>query len=186
MIGKHVYLVSSEKQTRELGKKYSEEILSSLARVKRGFARRPLASEIICLYGDLGNGKTTFVQGLAEGLGIKQRIISPTFTIVREYEMPVYSSSEGVPDGTPESRSSTDDSSRQARIINFYHIDLYRIQSENDLKTIGIEEILSDNSAIVAIEWAEKLGSLLPEKRWEARFDYIDENKRKISLQKTS
>ena len=112
---------------------------------------------LVALYGDLGSGKTAFAQGMAAGLGIKRRIISPTFIIVRKYEL---------------------------RIRNFYHIDLYRVQSERDFEALGIEEILNDEKSIVIVEWAEKLGSLLPEKRWEIGFEYLDEETRKITINK--
>src|SRR3989344_3335881 len=91
------------------------------------FAKVLKKEDIVCLYGDLGSGKTTFVQGLAEGLGIKSRIISPTFIIMRSHEL-----KNGM----------------------FYHIDLYRIGSERDLEGLGIEEIINNKSNIVAIEWA--------------------------------
>lgn len=122
----------------------------------RNFAKNLKAGDILCLYGDLGSGKTSFVQGLAKGLGIKGRIISPTFIIAREYEM---------------------------GDLNFYHIDLYRTQSMHDLLSIGMDEILENKNNIVAIEWSEKLLDLLPKKRIDLRFEYIDEEKRKITIQ---
>jgi len=120
------------------------------------FAKNLKGGDILCLYGDLGSGKTSFVQGLAKGLGINRRIISPTFIIARHYEM-----------GN----------------LNFYHIDLYRTQTTQDLLSIGLDEILENNSNIVAIEWAEKLNELLPKKRIDLKFEYIDEEKRKITIQ---
>ncbi len=164
-------ITSSSENTQEYGVQFAKKILSSLTRRRFGMYQtvRPLANVVICLYGDLGSGKTTFTQGLAKGLGIKKRIISPTFVIVRSYE--VKSQKSKVKTTTQNSKF-------------FYHIDLYRIATEEDLKTIGIEEILNDPHAIVAIEWAEKLGSLLPKKRWDIRFEYVDEEKRRITIKK--
>lgn len=108
------------------------------------------------LYGDLGAGKTTFVQGLARGLGIKKRIISPTFVIVRTYKI-----------GSK----------------NFYHIDLYRIENGKDIEGLGIGEIMNDPKSVVVIEWAEKLEDLLPKERIDIYFEYLDENKRKIAYE---
>lgn len=119
------------------------------------FAKKLHGGDVVALYGELGSGKTTFVQGLAKGLGVHRRIISPTFIIVRKYE---------------------------SGIRNFYHIDLYRIESERELVGLGIEEVLSDREGIVAIEWAEKLGRLLPKKCWEAQLDHIEENRRRIRI----
>lgn len=87
---------------------------------------------VVALEGELGAGKTIFAKGFAEGLGIKDTIISPTFVLVREHPIP-----------------KTDKT--------FYHIDLYRLE---DSKTIGLEELL--HSGVVLIEWADKVKSKLP------------------------
>lgn len=126
------------------------------------FAQSLQEGTILLLYGDLGSGKTTFVQGLAKGLGIKSRIISPTFIIAREYEV----RGKG----------------KALRVKKFYHLDLYRTQTEGDLKGVGLEEIMSDPEAIVAIEWSEKLGLLVPEKRVEIHFKHLREDKRQITV----
>ena len=122
----------------------------------RDFAKNLKAGDVLCLYGNLGSGKTSFVQGLAKGLGITRRIISPTFIIARRYEI---------------------------GDLNLYHIDLYRTQTLQDLLSIGIDEILEDDNNIVAIEWAEKLLDLMPKKRVDLKFEYVDENKRKITIE---
>ncbi len=122
----------------------------------RDFAKNLKAGDVLCLYGNLGSGKTSFVQGLAKGLGITRRIISPTFIIARRYKI---------------------------GDLNFYHIDLYRTETVQDLRSIGMDEILEDDKNIVAIEWAEKLLDLIPKKRVDLKFEYIDENKRKITIE---
>lgn len=118
------------------------------------------AGDIACLYGDLGSGKTTFVQGLAQGLGIQRRIISPTFIIMRTYEV---------------------GSSKK-----FYHIDLYRTETEHDIKGLGILELLGDQKTIVAIEWPEKMGGLVPKKRVDVYLESLNENERKITFKHVS
>lgn len=139
-----VFVTNSFKETQKLG---------------RDFAKILKKGDIVYLYGDLGSGKTTFVQGLAEGLEIKQRIISPTFIIVRSYKLGVGS---------------------------FYHIDLYRIESERDLEGLGIEEIINNKNNIVVIEWAEKLKSYLPQKRIDVKFFYKSDKVRKITFSLTT
>ncbi len=114
----------------------------------------------LALYGNLGSGKTTFVQGFAKGLGIKSKIISPTFIIVRKYDIRI--------------------KKQESRIKNFYHIDLYRIESEKDVEGLGLKEILNDKSNIVAIEWPEKIEKILPKKRINLYFEYLGDNKREI------
>ncbi len=122
------------------------------------FAMTLQAGDIVCLYGDLGAGKTTITKGVARGLGVKDRIISPTFSLVRQHEID------------------------NKLIKTFYHLDLYRLENEDEIKSIGIEEILSDPQGVVLIEWAEKMNNLLPKKRREIRIENIDENRREITI----
>jgi len=116
--------------------------------------------ETLCFYGELGSGKTTFIQGLAKGLGIKKRVLSPTFIIMREYQI----------------------RGRKRKAKRFYHIDLYRIKNKEDVEVLGLEEIWSNPENIVAIEWAEKIKEILPKKRIDIYFEYVLGNQRKISL----
>jgi len=140
-----VFITKSPKETQKLG---------------YNFAKALRKGDIVCLYGDLGSGKTTFVQGLAIGLGIKNRIISPTFVIVRSYKVRI--NDEGL-------------------IINdFYHIDLYRVENEEDVKELGIEEIINNKNSIIVIEWAEKLKSYLSQKRINIEFYYRADDTREI------
>lgn len=117
---------------------------------------------VIALYGNLGSGKTTFVKGLAKGLGIKREIISPTFIIVRTYKIKF--------------------KKHNLRFKNFYHIDLYRIESLKDIEGLGIYELMDNPENLIVIEWAEKIGNLLTENRVNIRFEYISENERKIII----
>ena len=91
--------------------------------------------QVICLYGDLGVGKTVFTKGLADGLGITEPIQSPTFTIVREYE-------EGR--------------------LPFYHFDVYRIGDIEEMEEIGYDDYFFGNG-ICLIEWAELIEEILPD-----------------------
>lgn len=107
---------------------------------------------LICLFGELGSGKTVFVKGLAQGLGIKEfSIKSPTYTYIREHN-------------------------------HFYHIDLYRLEKIDELLWHTIQEILEDKRSIVVIEWADRLGDILPKKRITVHMQYLDENSRKITI----
>lgn len=142
------YITKSAQSTFNLGKKIGNYLTSSSER----------GDIVICLYGELGSGKTTFIQGLAKGLGISHLVPSPTFIIVRHYGL------------------TTD------RFSSFYHIDLYRLEDEKELEGLGLNGFFSDPASICAVEWAEKLKKYLPKKRIDIRFEIIDTNKRKITI----
>ena len=141
-------ITQSAQETQKLGEKIGRDLKASLSTDKR----------VVALYGELGGGKTTFIQGLAKGLGIKKRILSPTFVFVRQYPL-----TKGI----------------------FHHVDLYRINNLTDAKGLGLEEIFVDSEAIVAIEWAERIKEILPEERIDIYFEYLGEEKRKIKIIKS-
>lgn len=105
----------------------------------KDFAKKLEAGTVICLYGELGAGKTAFVQGLSEGLGISAYITSPTFTIVNVYE------SGKMP---------------------LYHFDMYRLEDSSEAYEIGYEEYIYGNG-ISVMEWPERVADILPEKRYD-------------------
>ena len=112
--------------------------------------------DVIALYGDLGGGKTTFTQGLAKVLGVKDnyRINSPTFVLIKEYEAK----------------------------LPIYHMDLYRLDNLKDIEDVGIEEyIYGDGVAI--IEWAEKIKKILPKEHIAVKFIVKGESKREIKIE---
>lgn len=113
---------------------------------------------IIALTGNLGAGKTTFTQGFAKGLGIKDTINSPTFVLLKRYVVP---------------------DKKQF----FFHLDLYRLENEQELKNLGIEEILENRENIILIEWAEKAENLLPKKYTNIYIDNLEEDKREIIVE---
>ena len=110
---------------------------------------------VIALTGDLGSGKTAFVQGLAEGLEVPDEyyITSPTFTLINEY-----------PGRFP-----------------LFHIDLYRLDGISDLEDIGLDELLY-GQAVIAIEWAEKMSHNLPAEHLAMTFEITADDYRKIRL----
>jgi tRNA threonylcarbamoyladenosine biosynthesis protein TsaE len=125
---------------------------------------------ILALSGDLGSGKTTFIQGLAKGLGIKQRIISPTFIILRTYDIKQTTKNNGL-------------KTENRKLKTFYHIDLYRLEDniKNELKNLGMGEIMSDPTNVVAIEWAERAKDYLPKSTKWIRFEHLGGDRRRIS-----
>ncbi len=93
--------------------------------------------QVIALHGELGAGKTTFVQGVALGLGVRSRVASPTFVLINEYT---------------------------AGGVRLVHVDTYRLgaAAAGEAAAIGLEELLDAGDAVVAIEWAERVAALLP------------------------
>lgn len=111
---------------------------------------------IIALSGELGSGKTTFAQGFARGLAIKDKITSPTFLIIRQYPIP-------------------------GQINFFYHIDLYRLENI-ELKSSGLEEILKDSTNVILIEWADKISNNLPNHSKKISLNRVKEDIHEIVL----
>jgi len=112
------------------------------------------AGDTLCLYGDLGAGKTNFAYGIAQGLEVtEQYITSPTFTFVNEY----------------------------TGRVPFYHIDLYRINDPGELENIGFEEYL-ESDGVTVIEWAERAENELPAKNLSVYLSSLDETNREIGF----
>jgi tRNA threonylcarbamoyladenosine biosynthesis protein TsaE len=108
----------------------------------------------VFLYGDLGAGKTTLIKGIASAFGIAERDTgSASFVIVAEYET----------------------------FPPFYHIDLYRIEREEDIEAMGIWEYI-DSGGVAVVEWAERL-SEIPEDAIKIKINYVDENSREIFIE---
>jgi len=131
------------------------------------FAKSLKGGEIIGLIGELGSGKTVFVKGLAKGLGIKEIITSPTFVILKEYDiLRPKIHLRGVSKG----------------LRKFVHVDAYRVESIGDIISAGIEDFLGRKDVIIVIEWAEKIKEILPKSTIYINFKYKDKNKREISI----
>jgi len=118
--------------------KYIAKNESETVSIGRNIANMLNAGDILCLYGDLGAGKTTLVKGIARGLGIKKQITSPTFALMNIYPI------------------------KPAKLV---HVDTYRLKDEQELVDIGIEDYLGVSDAICIIEWPEKMKKLLKKKK---------------------
>jgi tRNA threonylcarbamoyladenosine biosynthesis protein TsaE len=119
------------------------------------FAKKLQGNEKVCLIGPFGAGKTTFVRGFVAAFGIDPRKVqSPTFTLVREY-------------GDKK---------------KIYHVDLYRLEKENDIFEAGIHELLGTDE-LVLVEWADRLQKYLPEERIEVLFEHAPDTQREIVIE---
>lgn len=134
-----IFYTSSHEETVELGRQIGKGLK---------------AGAVIALTGELGAGKTSFTQGIAEGLGVTSYVKSPSFTIVNEYK------------GT----------------LPVYHIDLYRLGDVNEIYELGIDEYLY-RDGVTIIEWAEKAYPILSEEYILIKFFYTGEKTRKINIE---
>lgn len=154
------YLTKSSVETQNLGKELAKKVL---------VRKSATAALIIGLRGDLGAGKTTFLQGFARGLGITEKILSPTFVILKKFKI------------TSNKRQATSDKGFK----NFYHIDCYRLKNEKDLEVLGFKEIILNPENIVAIEWPERISKILPQNIIKIKCTHFKKDKRKIIIHKS-
>lgn len=132
----------SEEETIAAGERFSQQLESG---------------DVVALYGDLGSGKTRFVKGISRGLGVKETVASPTFTIINEH--------------------------RDGR-FPLFHFDFYRLRSTAELDDIGFEEYIYGNG-ICLLEWADMIREKLPEKRFDVRCELGEsEHDRIITIQR--
>jgi len=149
------FLTNSPNQTKKLAENLAKKFL------KRKIKKKAF---ILGLSGDLGGGKTTFLQGFAKGLGIKEKILSPTFLIMRKFKIRV------------------DSSSNWRGFVYFYHIDCYRIRKPKEILDLGFEKIILNPQNLVAIEWPERIKKIIPKNTIWIKFEFRDKNKRKIVI----
>lgn len=121
-----------------------------------GLGKRLSRGDVVALYGDMGSGKTTFTKGIGKGLGVKdaRHINSPTFVLIKEYsaDMPMY------------------------------HLDLYRLDSLEDIENIAVDEYLYNSDGVTIIEWAEKIKKILPKRHIAVTFKIRSEKERYIDI----
>jgi tRNA threonylcarbamoyladenosine biosynthesis protein TsaE len=138
------------KETEKIAQVFLDKILNN--------KKRRSGALVVALSGDLGAGKTAFTKAAGKHLGIKEKISSPTFVIIKSYEL---------------------------RIKNYkklFHIDAYRLKNEKELLHLGWEEIINNQEHLVFIEWPENVSKVIPT---DAKFIYISHNKnghRKLEL----
>jgi len=133
---------------------HSAEETAELGRCLAGELGPP---KLVVLRGELGAGKTTLIKGIAEGFhaASQENVTSPTFTLIHEYRGPG---------------------------VNVYHVDLYRVDTQRELDTLGLDDLFDENS-VVLIEWGEKFARFLDERDVEITIERLGENDRKITTE---
>jgi tRNA threonylcarbamoyladenosine biosynthesis protein TsaE len=142
--------------TREYITRSAEETIA----LGRELAPTLKSARMVILRGDLGAGKTTLVKGIAEGLQAASRddITSPTFTLIHEFRGPD---------------------------VTLYHVDLYRIETERELQTLGLDELFADPGNLVLLEWGEKFPRFQRERDVEIAIERQAEQERRVLVQST-
>ncbi len=140
-------------------------ISKSLAETEK-FARKFLedlkpkqdGATVVGFYGDLGSGKTTFVQAIGRQLGIKESIQSPTFVIMKKFII------------------------HNSNFKFFFHLDAYRLDSGEELQKLGFNELLTNSKNLILIEWANQVADILPANHLKLSCQFVDENTREFTL----
>lgn len=114
--------------------------------------------DTILLRGPLGAGKTQFAQGIARGVGVEQVVRSPTYTLVSVY---------------------------QGDTMQLYHIDLYRVEGDADIATVGVEEYFEYEDGVVVVEWPDRGRNWLPAEALSVELEHVDETKRRVIITAT-
>lgn len=117
---------------------------------------------VIGLIGELGSGKTTFAQGFAQGLGIKEGILSPTFVLMKQYAL------------------------KKVAFGNFIHVDCYRLNNQEELVSLGWRDIVKNPQNLILIEWADRVFAVLPRSFIRITFNHLNETSRSIAITRSA
>ncbi len=177
---------SSPLQTKSIAKALAKTLLES--QQKKG-------ATVVALAGELGSGKTMFTQGFAKGLGVRGHVLSPTFLIIKEYEISSLDSRRGGRnttqsyDGSPHrmigAKSETNTKYKIQNTKYFYHIDCYRLGNPaKELLRLGFKKIIADPHAIVVVEWADRIKSIIPKDTLWLTFSHGGQNQRTITIKR--
>lgn len=123
----------------------------------KSLALKCSGKEIFAVSGPLGSGKTSLAQGISLGLGIKAKVNSPTFNIIKVYPVDNHNT-----------------------IKELVHIDAYRLKSSEELLSLGVEEFFLANDNLVYIEWPEKIKDIIPRRAKNIKIDYYKKNTERI------
>ncbi len=152
---------SSPAQTKNIAKVLAKTLLEG--QQKKG-------ATVVALAGELGSGKTTFTQGFAQGLGVKGRVLSPTFIIMKKFALSF-------------DRAPSRITGRNLRFTYFYHIDCYRLDNPaRELLHLGFKKIVADPHAIVVVEWADRIKRILPKDTLWVCFKTTDKIQRELRI----
>lgn len=146
-------ITRSAEETKKIGFVFAKNLKKKRTNLKQ--------ATIVALKGNLGSGKTTFIQGLAKWFNIKESVLSPTFLVLKEFPIAV------------------------SGFKSFYHIDAYRLKNPVEILELGFKDLIKNPENIVIIEWAEKIKKVLPKNILWVKFINFGKSKRKIIYETT-
>lgn len=143
------YVSHSEKETNDIGRQIAEKLVSS--------NQNPV---VVCLFGDLGAGKTNLTKGIADYFGVDRNVISPTYVIQKIYEI-----------------------KKEGQFNKLVHIDAYRLKDESELPPLKWNDYLSEKGSFIVVEWPENVKDNLPETVFKIKIESPDETTRIFKLE---
>lgn len=152
------YLVKNEKELENIAEKLVDDLNNQTDN----------SAKVIALYGNLGAGKTTFTKEIANYLKIQEKITSPTFNILKSFEI-----------------KNSELQTKSGEMIKFkklIHIDTYRLDLPQELERLGFKELLNDTDNLIVIEWPEIVEEILPENTVRVKFEILDSTTRELSI----
>ena|SRR3989338_3951750 len=166
---KLVIISKSGKETRKIAGELALKIMKSptsppsMHKAMEGQKKLRRAS-VITLEGELGAGKTTFAKGFAKALGVKVKVKSPTFVLMKKYNLETRGKRQG------------------ARVKYLCHLDCYRARDHRDLATLDLKSLFKSPENIILIEWPERVSKILPKKLIRVHIDHLNKKERKIQI----
>lgn len=161
------FVSNNAEESKKFAQNFAVKILLKERQRKSALALSK-AGLVLALIGELGSGKTTFAQNFAKALGVKEKIKSPTFIIMRKHQIhPVKSREAGA---------------AKPLFHRVYHFDAYRIRDEKEVLNLGWQEIIKNQENIVLVEWADKIKKILPKDCVKIKFKHLMGNKRVITI----
>jgi tRNA threonylcarbamoyladenosine biosynthesis protein TsaE len=145
MISQDKYISTNSKETKKIASKLAKHLVGG---------------DLICLYGELGAGKTEFIKGLAESLGVSERVNSPSYSLLNIYKL-------------------------KEKGFRLAHFDFYRLDNNLSQPPADLKDYIGEKNYLVVIEWAGRVEKFLPDKRIDVKLNYLEKiNSRKVEINK--
>lgn len=156
------YMSTNVEKTTEIASEFAKKV-----------APRAASATVVGLYGDLGAGKTCFMQGAGLTLGVSERMVSPTFVIEKIYKL----------GDAGEGRKNERGKRSSVRFSHLIHIDAYRIEKSEEIVHLGWQELVADPKNLICVEWPQRIADIMPPDHIKINFEFLDENTRAIEFE---